>query len=149
MGSIKAQKMAMKVSENIKGERPSTFEKIALEVGYAPSSAKRSTQITRTKSYKTAMIAENAPLLEGLQEEINAIKNAMRLKDKTNEDYRVLAGSLAILVDKFQLLSGGATERQVFVLPSEVMQSNNLVQSEQKLLQENGSIEPLNEKKET
>jgi hypothetical protein len=124
MGSIKAQKMAMEVSESIKSAKPSTFEKLAIKSGYSLSSAKRSTQITRTKSFKAALLAENAPLLAGIQEEINAIKNAMAAKDKNHEDYRVLVGSLDLLTKNYQLLSGGATERQVFVLPSEVLNKN-------------------------
>lgn len=138
----KAQIMAKKVSENIRGGRPFTYEKVAIESGFAPSTAKRSTQITRSKVYKEALISENAPLLEGIQQEINAIKNAMRLKDKNLEDYRVLAGSLDLLTKNYQLLSGGATERQVFVLPSEVMSRNAIAPTDQKLLPDNGSTEP-------
>lgn len=131
--------MAKTVSEHIRSKRPFTYEKAAIQAGYSASTAKRSTQITRSKPYINAMIAENAPLLEGLQEEINAIKSAMRAKDKNKEEYRTLAGSLDIAIRNFQLLSGGATERQVFVLPSEIMQKNTIEQIEEP---KHGSIEP-------
>lgn len=142
MGSVKAQKMAMIVSESIRTGEPMTYEKAALKAGYAPSSAKRPHQVTRTKSYQTAMIAENAPLLEGIQKEINAIKNAMAAKDKNNEDYRVLVGSLDLLTKNYQLLTGGATERQVFVLPAEVINKNALLTKDEKSLSNNGSTQP-------
>lgn len=142
MGSIKAQKMALKVSESVRNNTNTTYGEIARDVGYSKTSSLKPQRITRSKSYKIALIAENAPLLEGLQKEINAIKNAMAMKDKTHEDYKVLAYAMDTLTKNYQLLSGGATERQVFVLPSEVIQKNVIVTDEQKQLPENGSTEP-------
>lgn len=142
MGSIKAQKMAMKVSESIRGKKSRSYGEIAVEVGYSPNTAKKPKLITSTKAYKVALFTENAPLLAGLQKEINEIKSAMAMKDKTQEDYRVLASSLDTLIKNYQLLSGGATERQVFVLPSELLNRNEIKATNDPKLLENGSVEP-------
>lgn len=141
--------MALKVGESIRGNKHTNYGKLAVESGYSLASSKKPKQITETKSYKIALIGANAPLIEGLQSEINAIKNAMAQKDKSREDYRVLAGSLDILTKNYQLLSGGATERQVFVLPSEVVSRNTITTDEahnvlpaQAETPQNGSTEP-------
>lgn len=142
MGSIKAQIFARKVSETVRGGRPFTYGKIMKDAGYSDESSKKAYRVTRTKAFKQALIVENAPLIEGIQEEINAIKNAMRAKNKNNEEYRVLAGSLDILTRNYQLLSGGATERQVFVLPSEIMNKNQIQQTKEDVKAIGGSVEP-------
>lgn len=150
MGSLRAQKLAIKVSENIRSKgKPKTLGQLMKEVGYSNETSKKPFLITRTKSFNQALIAENAPLIEGIQKEINRIKNAMAIKDLNGEDYRTLAGSLDLLTKNFQLLSGGATERQVFVIPSEVINRNKdqqVTDQPQQLLQDvnsnNGSTEP-------
>ena len=110
------------------------------EVGYSKNTSLQPYKITRGKTYQKL----TRPLLDGLQEEINAIKNAMALKDKNEEEYRVLAYSMDILTKNYQLLSGGATERQVFVLPSEVITRNAIVTSQpsQDVNTVNGSVKP-------
>lgn len=129
MGSINAQRAALKVSETIrKGERV-RIGKILRDTGYSDETANSPTLVTRTKSYRTALALEQKPLIEGLQREINEIKAAMGRKNKDEEEYRTLVGSLDILTKNYQLLSGGATERQVFVLPSEVMNKNVITAS--------------------
>lgn len=141
MGSINAQLVAMKVSEKArKGEKISVSQ-IMRDVGYSKHTAKN-VKAMHTKSYKTAMELERQPILEGLQRELNEIKQAMANKDKSGEDYRVLVASFDLLTKNYQLLSGGATERQVFVLPSEVMGRNAIVSSDPKQLPDNGSTEP-------
>lgn len=144
MGSLKAQAFAIKVSESVRKGKKKTYGEIAKEVGYSAKSALKPYRIRNSKAYKAAFIAENAPIIEGLQQEINRIKRAMSQKDLSQEDYRVLVGSLDLLTKNYQLLSGGATERQVFVLPSEVIKKNDLPTNDIKQLPENGSTEPHN-----
>jgi formylmethanofuran dehydrogenase subunit E-like metal-binding protein len=53
----------------------------------------------------------------------------MSKKNKNKEEYRTLVGALDILTKNYQLLTGGVTSRNVFVLPSEVMDKNNIQSS--------------------
>ena len=126
MGSTNAQRAAMKVSETVRKGELVKMGKILKEVGYSDETAKRPRSVTSTASYKKALELEKRPLIYGIQLEINRIKEAMASRDLRGEEYKVLAGSLDILIKNYQLLSGGATERQVFVLPSEVMERNGL-----------------------
>lgn len=129
MGSLDAQRAALEVSETIARGKKVQIGKILKKVGYADSVSKKPSLVTNTKSYKTALALESRPLIDGIQREINRIKEAISVKDWKKEDVRVLIGSLDILVKNYQLLSGGATERQVFVLPSEVIQRNQIATS--------------------
>jgi len=144
MGSIKAQRVARKMSESVLDSKPITLEKIMVESGYAPSTAKKPSRVLQSKSFQAAILTETSPLIEGLQMQINRIKQAMLDKDMSAEDMRTLAYSLDVLTKNYQLLSGGATERQVFVLPSQVMERNTIAPSDQKQLSDNGSTEPQN-----
>jgi len=126
MGSINAQMSAIKVSETIRKGKKVILGDILKENGYSDATANSPSLVTKTKSYMTALELEKRPLLEGLQREINEIKQAMANKDKSKEEYRTLVGSLDIVTRNYQLLSGGATERQVFVLPSEVLEKNSI-----------------------
>lgn len=138
MGSITAQQAAAKVSETIRKGKQVKIGKILREVGYSDATANSPTIVTKTDSFQKALAVESVPLIKGLQEEITRIKAAMARKNLDNEEYRVLAGSLDIMTRNYQLLSGGATERQVFVLPSEVMARNQIEASK-----DNGLTKPL------
>ena len=74
------------------------------------------------------MIMERArkPLLERLTQQINSVEYELSRKKLSKEDYRTLVGSLDIYIKNYQLLSGGATERNILVLPSEVMARNDI-----------------------
>lgn len=127
MGSMKAQKMALKVSESLRSQKkPKTLGEYALESGYSLTTSKRPRAITSTKTYKTSLALENRPIIEGIQEQINKFKAELAKRDLSTEEVRILVGSIDILTKNYQLLSGGATERQVFVLPSEVIESNDI-----------------------
>lgn len=126
MGSLNAQRAASKVIEKVRKGQKVKYGEILLDVGYSRSVSKRPSKVTDTKAYKTALSLETMPIIEGLLTEINEIKMAMAGKDKGQEEYRILVGSLDILTKNYQLLSGGATERQVFVLPSEVIERNTI-----------------------
>ncbi len=126
MGSINAQVVAQKVSEKLRTGKLVKYGEILLDTGYSKSVSRRPKIVTETDAYKKALKVEQLPLIEGLQHEITRIKLAIQSKDLKREEYRTLIGSLDILTKNYQLLSGGATERQVFVLPSEVMNKNNI-----------------------
>lgn len=131
MGSINATRLAHKVVDKIAKGELVNLEDLVIQVGYSKTTARHPTSVTRTIAYQKAMAIEQKPLLEGLQSEINRIKLAISQKDLSKEDLRSLTYTMDIYFKNYQLLSGGATERQVFVLPSEVMQKNNIEQSKQ------------------
>jgi hypothetical protein len=142
MGSINAQRVAMKLSETVKAGKLVDLEDIIISCGYSATTAKRPKQVTETKAFKKTMEIQSKPLLEGLQSEINRMKLALSRKDLSQEDARTIIYGIDILVKNYQLLSGGATERQVFVLPSEVIKRNEIETSEDKQMLNNGSTEP-------
>lgn len=124
MGSINATYVAQKVSEKLRKGKLVKYGEILLDTGYSESVSRKPKIVTETVAYKKAMLIEQIPLIKGLEEEITRIKEALKAKDLRKEEYRILVGSFDILTKNYQLLSGGATERQVFVLPSEVMNKN-------------------------
>ena len=126
MGAINPQKVALKVSETIRKGKLVNLEDIILETGYSKTTARKPKLVTNTKAYKATMAIEQAPLIEGIQAEINRVKLAMSKKDLSTQDYRTLTYAMDILTKNYQLLSGGATERQVFVLPSQVIERNSI-----------------------
>jgi len=134
MGSINPQIVARKVSETIRAKKPVVLGEILLDSGYSKQTSLSPQRVTNTIAYQKSMELERIPLIEGLQREINEVKLAMSKKNKNKEEYRTLVGSLDILTRNYQLLSGGATQRNVFVLPSEVMDKNNIQSSDDKTI---------------
>jgi len=126
MTSINAQTVANKVYQKVLSGKKVVLGEIIKESGYSESISLHPIHVTRTKSYKMALERASKPLQDRLMREINEIELAMSKKDKNKEEYRVLAGVLDLSIKNYQLLSGGATERQVFVLPSEVMIRNKI-----------------------
>jgi hypothetical protein len=122
MASLNVQRAVSKISEKVKKGEKVIYGQIMKEVGYSKSVCEHPQKLHATKTYRKLM----KPLLERLQDQIDSIVDAMNGKDKTQEDFRVLAYSLDVLVKNQQLLSGGATERKVFVLPSEVLNKNKI-----------------------
>lgn len=145
MGSINAQVVAKKISDTIGKKKKVVLGEILRDTGYSKQTSLTPSLVTNTVAFQKAMELERKPLLEGLQREINEIKLAMSKKNKNKEEYRTLVGSLDILVSNYQLLSGGATQRQVFVLPGEVMEKNIIEQKSPDVNSINGSTEPHNE----
>lgn len=103
MASAAAKAVAKEVLETIgKGKKPSVT-KIAVRKGYKPSTAK-SGQIQKTKSYQ----AELSPLVSRLEEERDAIVEALKKKRK-GAKYRDLIDGLDKITKNLQLLTGGST----------------------------------------
>lgn len=127
MGSINAQQVALKVSGTIRKGKKVVLKDIIEGSGYSSVTANSPTIVTNTKSYKQALAVERKPLIEQLEEEIQAITLALSKKDKNKEEYRTLIGSLDIAIRNKHLLSGGVQNINVFVLPSEVMEKNNII----------------------
>lgn len=132
MGSINAQHAAIKVLETVRQGKKVNLGKILKENGYSDTTATVPTQVTNTKSYRTALALEQKPLLEQLALERQKIMTELSNRKLKGEEYRTLIGSLDIITRNYQLLSGGATQRQVFVLPSEVMEKNSIALIEPK-----------------
>lgn len=130
MVSISAQLAAKKVSDTIRRKKVVKMGKILKEVGYSDATADTPGLVTRTKSFQNALAIEKKSILENLDIEIAAIQKAISEKDLKREDYRTLRGALDLAIKNKQLLSGGATERQIFVLPSEVMTRNVIASSD-------------------
>lgn len=103
------QLLAQKVSSQIKKGKKVVPTQLAREVGYAPSSANRITQITNTKSYKIAFALENKEIVDKIDRDIAKIQEAMASKNLRKEELKTLVGSLDILIKNKQLLSGGST----------------------------------------
>ena len=129
MGSINAQQTAFKVLETIGTGKKVNMGEIIKKQGYSPKTALTPTLVTNTKSYRQTLEWSKKPILEGIQTEINRVKAELASRNPSQEEYRTLVGSLDIYIKNYQLLSGGATERQVFVLPSEVMERNAIQES--------------------
>jgi hypothetical protein len=132
--SINAKRVARDVSETIRRGKKVVLGEIIRKNGYSLETSLAPQRVTETLTYKTEMERLNRPIIEGLQRQINKFKAEIESRKLSGEDIRVLVGSLDIYIKNFQLLSGGATERQVFVLPSEIMSKNDIEQ--------NGSTEP-------
>lgn len=139
MGSINPQRVATKVIETIARGEKVDLEDIIISVGYAKATAHNPSMVTSSKAYKKTMALQSRPLVDGLAQEINRLKLAIEKRDLSKEEYKTLIQAIDVLTRNFQLLSGGATERQVFVLPSEVMERNDI-----KAVKE-GSTKPPNE----
>lgn len=106
MGSINAQRVAKKVSETIEKGQLVDLGDIIASSGYTKMTSLSPALVTNTISYKKALELETRPLIAGIQKEISRIKDALATKDYTQEETRVLAGTLDILSKNFQLLQG-------------------------------------------
>ena len=109
MGSIMPTLLAQKVSSQIKRGKKVVPTQLAREVGYAPSSAARITQITDTKSYKIAFALETKEIVDKIDRDIARTQEAMNAKNLRKEEYKTLVQSLDTLIKNKQLLSGGST----------------------------------------
>ena len=143
MGSINAQIVARKISENVGRGKRIKLGEIIKDAGYSSSVSETPQRVTETKAFKAAFALEQKPILDGMQAQINKVKAAIANKNLNAEEYRTLVGSLDILIKNYQLLSGGATERNVFVLPSQVIERNNISVTDEKSMLKDGSTEPL------
>ena len=121
MSSTNANMVALKVSEAIRKPEIVNLGKIIRESGYSYQTSLKPKLVTTTKTYQKAM----KPLVEGLSEEINRIKEELANKDLTKERHKDLVDSFDKLVKNYQLLSGGATERVINVEISEAIAKKN------------------------
>ena len=80
--------------------------------GYSEAVSLNAHKVTQTKSYKAVML----PVLKSIEEERNAIMEAMRGKDKNSEKYATLVASYDVLTKNYQLLSGKATENVAMII---------------------------------
>lgn len=102
MPTLRHQKLAKTILN-------STSKKEArIKAGYKESYA-LSGQVDKTKGLQEA----ERPILERYQKELQAIMDAMELKDKNSEEYRILVNAADTIQKQVQLLSGGATERNM------------------------------------
>ena len=126
MPVLNPQRFAKKISESISQGKLVNQGVIAREIGYSLQTSQAPQRITETKAYKEAMERYKKPLLERLDENINKTELALSKKNLTKEDARTLTGMLDVFIKNKHLLSGGLTSLNVFVLPSEVMQRNDI-----------------------
>ena len=129
--------VAEKIALNSRNGELQSMAEMMREQDYSPSVVNRPSDLTSTPSFQE----EIAPLADRLGIEQNRIMRAMSTKALEKEDYKTLVASLDVVTKNRQLLSGGATERRILVLPSDVMSRNAINESDPKLL--DGSIEPL------
>lgn len=121
MGSVNASRVVGKINERVRKGQIVSVSKIMEEVGYSKTSS-QALKVTKTKAYANL----TRPIIDGLLEQINKIKNEIASRDLSQEETKLLVGTLDIYIKNYQLLSGGATSREVFMLPSEVIQRNDI-----------------------
>lgn len=109
MGSINAQVFARKVSEKIRAGERVNKKQLAIESGYSPLTAIRSTQITNSKSYKVAFALENKEIVDKIDRDIARFQQALAGKNLKKEETKTIVSSLDTLIKNKQLLSGGST----------------------------------------
>ena len=107
MASIDAKNVAKEVLETIGKGKKVVLGKIIRKNGYSKRTSEVPTTVTNTKSYQE----EIKPVLLRYQKELTAILDAMELKNKSSEQYRVLVEAADKVQKQIQLLSGNATER--------------------------------------
>jgi hypothetical protein len=122
MSSMNAQLVAHKVSESIRNGMRVNMGEIIRNSGYSVKTSLKPKLVTNTKSYRTAI----RPTFDWFHDQIQRLMDAMANKDHANEDLKTLVYSLDKLIHNYLLLSGGATERHVFVLPSDVLERNDI-----------------------
>lgn len=68
------------------------------------------------------------PVLERYQNELEAILDAMELKNKNSEEYKTLVDAADKVQKQIQILSGGVTERNVLKIEisKEIADKNNV-----------------------
>jgi hypothetical protein len=137
------ERVANEVALKVRTGQLVKLGEIMRSVGYSENFSKQPIRITRTKTY----MDKAKTVLEAIDEEIKRLQYAIAQKDLSKEDYKVQIASLDILIKNKQLLSGGATERKVFVLPSEVLGINDIQTAEFKEIDhvqplQDGSIKP-------
>lgn len=137
--SLNVKSVAHAVVKKVRQGKLVKVGEIMKEQGYSDSYSEQPHRIMKQPEFQE--VAQ--PLITGLAGEIARIKAAMARKNLDNEEYKVLVASLDVLTKNHQLLSGGATERRVFVIPSEVIGRND-IDTSQPLL-ENGSTKPSND----
>ncbi len=122
MTSLNAQLVAQKVSETIRTGRRVVLGEIIRNSGYSRETSLKPKLVTNTRSYKTAI----RPVIDGIEREIQRIEETIAEKDFSSEEMRTLVYSLDILIKNYQLLSGGATSKEILVLPSEIIEKNDI-----------------------
>lgn len=108
MGSIAAKAVAEEVLATIgRGEKP-VLEKIAVQKGYSPKTARGNVkQIVETKSYQETI--GNSPFVQAMIKERDEVIKRMQ-KTRGKAKYRDLTDALDKLTKNVQLLTGGKTE---------------------------------------
>lgn len=110
MGSILAQRAAIKMSEAIRrGDNKITKGEILRSVGYSRKTSLRPKQVTETQAFKKTFALENKAIVEVIDKEISRVQAAMAEKNLSKEEFKTLVSSLDTLIKNKQLLSGGAT----------------------------------------
>ena len=121
MASENAKAVAKDVIEKVKNKERIVMGKIVEKRGYAKSTIKHPKRVTSTKSYQN----EIAPLVVRLKNEIDKIQTEMESRSLTKERYKELSEVQDKKIKNYQLLSGGATERGILIIPSEIKQKND------------------------
>ncbi len=112
MGSIAAKEVGKEVLETVrKGKRP-ILGKIILKKGYAKTTSTVPTQVTRTKSYREVI----DPALDMMITERQRALRELKRKKLNKVQYEKLADVIDKLTKNIQLLSGGRTGGETFVI---------------------------------
>ena len=93
--------------------------------GYKKATIKNPKNVTETKSFQEVI----KPLLESYHQELQEVLSAMKGKDKSKEQYRVLVEAADKIQKQIQLLSGKATET-INIKPFDELPENHSIQED-------------------
>jgi len=111
MASENAKQVAKDVINKVRKGQKIVFGKIIKRRGYSNSVSKRPSKVTKTKSY----LSEIKPLVDRLENERDQIIKRLK-KTRNKAKYRDLIDGLDKIIKNIQLLSGGATSREIIEL---------------------------------
>jgi hypothetical protein len=109
MGSVNAQKLAHKITENLRLGKKTVLSKEMLAIGYSVQTSTKPKNVTETKSFKTALAMEQKAIVANIDSDIARVQQAFATKNLTKEKAKTLTDMLDTLIKNKQLLSGGAT----------------------------------------
>ncbi len=146
MGSINAQRVAQKISAEVRKGKKVLMSEVIRSFGYAESVARHPDRITSTKAFQKAWNMEIKDILAGIDREIADVQGAMARKNLNKEEYKTLVTAFDTLIKNKQLLSGGSTANVAMKIEiSEHVAGKYATppQGETDVNSKNGSTEPL------
>ena len=112
MSSIAAREVAKEVLETVRAGKRPVLGQILIRKGYSKITATVPTQVTNTRSYKEVML----PAVRAMETERNRLIQFLSTKNLKRERYRDMIDGIDKLTKNIQLLTGGRTGDETFIL---------------------------------